>query len=350
MLVPHDILGKFASDLLEAGGFTKEEADIAANSLILSNLMGYDSHGIVRVREYNESLTSGDAASKVDLISLNETVNSLQADAQLGLGQVQMQRFVDRLMSKADGQGIVSGTLMNCGHTGRIGEWAERIADKGYAAFVAVNDNGTFFLVSPFGGKEARTSTNPIAFAIPLKDGKHFSIDLSTSATAAGKVRLAHMEGKALPEGLLQDHDGNPTTNASCLFEEPKGSILPFGGYKGFAISMMIDCLVAGLSGGFTPPAPQGAKPTNNVMVCIWNPKFFAGLEHMQDEAEKYLAYVRSTTPIDPLDPVRVPGDRAKAVYQDRMEKGVPVEKNLWDALMKYAGKLGVTVPDALKA
>ena len=345
MIVPHDILEKFAVDLLISGGFTKDEADITAKSLILSNLMGHDSHGIMRVRGYVTDLANGNAASDVTLKILQESPGSIHADAQLGLGQVQMPRLLDSMFQKADTNGIITGSLMNCGHIGRLGEWVEHIADKGYAGFATVNDNGTFIQVAPAGGKKSRTSTNPLAFGIPLKNGDHFTIDLSTSATAMGKVRLAHLAGTAMEEGLLQDHAGNPTTNAACLFEEPKGSILPFGGYKGFAISMMIDCLVSGLSGGFTPPAPKGAKPANNVLVCIWNPRFFAGLEHMQDETEKYLEYVRGTEPIDPANPVRVPGDRAKAVYKERMEKGIPVEQNLWDALVKYAGKLGVSAP-----
>lgn len=350
MNIPHDILEKFAVDLLISGGFTKDEADITAKSLILSNLMGHDSHGIMRVRGYVEHLKGGEVRSGSDLAILHETSNSIHADAGLGLGQIQMPRLLEKLFEKIEHAAVVTGCLVNCGHVGRLGEWVENIADKGYAGFTTVNDNGTFIFVAPAGGREPRTSTNPIAFGIPLKDGNHFTIDLSTSATAMGKMRLAHLEGKPVPEGLLQDHDGNPSTNASCLFEDPKGSVLPFGGYKGFAISMMVECLVAGLSGGYTSPAPQGAASTNNVLVCLWNPKFFAGLEHMQDEAQKYLEYVRSTSPIDPATPVRVPGDRAKAVYKERIEKGIPVEQNLRDALVKYAGKLGVSVPDALKS
>ena len=342
ILVPADKLESFAADLLQAGGFTAEEAEITAKSLILSNLMGHDSHGMVRATQYTEELKAGSIQSNVDLKILHESATSLHADAQAGLGQVQMPRLLEKLFEKIENVATITGALCDCGHVGRLGEWVELAASKGYAAFMAVNDNGTYQIVAPHGGIESRTSTNPLAFAIPMKNLDHFSIDLSTSATAMGKVRLAHLAGEPMPDGLMQDHKGNPTNNPSCLYNDPKGTLLPFGGHKGFALSMMVDLLVSGLSGGFTPPAPDGAKTTNNVMVCLWNPMFFAGIAHMQAEAEKYIAHVKSSKPANERYPVRIPGERAKAEKLRRQENGVPVDPALADILNRYAKKMGV--------
>lgn len=343
MIVAPDKLEAFAADLLQAGGFTAEEARVTAKSLILSNLMGHDSHGIVRIRQYNEELKHGMMASGVDLAILSETENSLHADARLGLGQVQMPRLLERLFSKMEKAAIATGVVVNCGHVGRLGEWVEAAAEKGYIAFMAVNDNGTYQLVAPHGGIEPRTSTNPIAFACPLKEGDIFSLDLSTSATAMGKVRLAHLSGEKMPEGLLQDHAGNPTTDPAAVIDEPRGSILPFGGHKGFALSLMVDLLVSGLSGGYMPPAPKGAVTTNNIVIALWNPAFFAGAAHMQGEAEKYLAHIRSAKPKDAAHPVRIPGERAAATLKERRKNGVPIDDSFAEKLSRYAQALGVT-------
>lgn len=342
-------LESLATTLLRAGGFSEEESVLTAKSLILSNLMGHDSHGVVRVRQYIEELKAGTLRSGVPLKILNETTNSIHANAQGGLGQVQMPRLLDMLFSRIEKCASVTCVVTNCGHVGRLGEWVELAAAKSFAAFIAVNDNGTYQIVAPAGGIDARTSTNPIAFAIPLKNNNFFSIDLSTSATAAGKMRLAHISGETIADGLIQDHQGMPSNDPACLFNDPKGSILPFGGYKGFALSMMLDCLVSGLSGGFTPPAPPHATTTNNVLLTIWNPAYFAGLEHMQIEAEKYLDHVRDTRPINAHAPVRVPGDRAKKEKEERLKNGIPLEPNFHEAFIRYAEKLGITVPDELK-
>lgn len=341
--VPADKLESFAADLLQAAGFAQDEAAITSKSLVLSNLMGHDSHGIVRVKQYCDELDTGMIRSGVALDILTETPTSLHADAQCGLGQVQMPRLLYKLFDKIESAASVTGVLRDCGHVGRLGEWVEAAADKGYAAFMAVNDNGTYQIVAPHGGIEARTSTNPLAFAVPLKDGEHFSIDLSTSATAMGKVRLAHLAGETIPCGLLQDHAGIPTNDPACLFGQPGGTILPFGGHKGFALSMMVDLLVSGLSGGFAPPAPDAAKTTNNALITLWNPAFFAGIAHMQAEAQKYIAHVKSSKPADPQNPVRIPGERAKAEMKHRLDNGIPVDTALADILTRYAQKMGVT-------
>ena len=347
-IVSHKDLEQFAFDLFVAGGYTKDEAELTSKSLILSNLMGHDSHGLVRVKEYNDCLLDGSAVSGVDLKILHESPASCHADGLTALGQVQMPRLLDKLFAKIETQAVVTGSIVNCGHLGRLGEWVDEAAKRGYAAFMGVNDNGALQLVAPAGAKEGRTSTNPVAFAIPLKDGKSFSIDMSTSATAMGKVRLAHLNKQSIPEGLIQDVDGKPTTDPSTLFADPAGTVLPFGGYKGFALSMIVDCLVAGLSGGFTPPAPNGSLLVNNTVICLWNPRYFAGLEHMQFEAEKYVAHVRTAMPSDPAKPVRAPGDRAKSIYVERVKNGVPLNENFCEMMRGYAQKLGVKVPASI--
>ncbi len=349
ILISHSRLQDFAVAILEAGGFTQEEAALTAQSLVQSNLMGYDSHGVVRVAEYVGCLRKGELASGIGLSIQHETANTCTADGQRGLGQIQMPRFLDLLLDKTKDNGIVSGALRNCGHVGRLGEWVEYIAAKGLAGFMAVNDNGALHCVAPPGGKEARTSTNPVAFGIPLPNGETFTLDISTSATAMGKMRLAYMSGESCPPHLIQDAEGNPSTNPAVLFEEPKGALLPMGGYKGFGLSMMVDCLTAGLSGGFAPPAPEDALLLNNVLVNIWNPEAFSGLAHMQAEAEKYIAFVRDTKPIDPAKPVRVAGDRSSAEKANRLKHGIPLSSGSCKALCAAAKKSGVSVPEEFK-
>lgn len=342
-IVKKDALERFACDLLHAGGYSFEEARGIAASLVLSNLIGHDSHGVIRVKEYIDALQNGFMRSGVELKILNETQTSCQADGLVGPGQVQIPRLLDKLFAKADNQAVVTGAILNCGHLGRLGEWVDRAAERGLAAFMCVNDNGTLHSVSPAPGAKGRTSTNPLAFAVPMQNDEVFSIDMSTSAIAMGKLRLAYLNGEPAPEGTIIDADGNPTTNAAVLFEEPKGSILPFGGYKGFALSMMVDCLSAGLSGGFAPPAPQASAYANNAVICLWNPRFFAGLSHMQSEAQKYVDFVRESG-----DSVRAPGDRAKAVYEERVKKGVPLSAPFAAMMARYAEKMGVSAPAAI--
>jgi uncharacterized oxidoreductase len=158
-------------------------------------------------------------------------------------------------------------------------------------------------------------------------------------------MRLAYISGENCASHLVQDADGHPSTDPAVLFKEPKGALLPMGGYKGFALSMMVDCLVAGLSGGFAPPAPKDALLLNNVVVCLWNPENFAGLAHMQQEAEKYLAFVRETKPVNPKEPVRIAGDRSGKEKARRLKTGIPLSRGSCEKLSEKAKRFGVTPP-----
>lgn len=343
-----DVLEKFAADLLIAGGYGEDESRVTAESLILSNLLGYDSHGVIRVLVYLYFLKNGDTAPNAGLSILRENDSMCWVDGHSALGQVVMPQFLDILYGKIEKSGVVSGAIRNCGHIGRLGEWAEKIARKGYAGFIAVNDNGHYENIAPPGGKSTCTSTNPIAFGIPVSDDEPYVLDISTSASSFGKINVCYQAGEDCPPDLIQDADGNMTTDSSALFKDPKGAIMPMGGaqaFKGFGISMFVDFLVAGLTGGFTPPAPADSPQINSVVVTMWDPNAFAGLDHMQEQAQKYREHVRNVTPIDPDKPVRIPGERSQKVKVQREKDGIPVSLGTWGKLTQKAEELGVAVP-----
>lgn len=343
-------LTKFAESLLVAGGFTTGEANKIAASLTLSEMMGHSSHGIMRVKEYLQDLKKGNIVSNNRLKIIHETSNSIHADAQAGPGQVVMPALLEKLIEKIETQAIVTASVMNSGHIGRIGEWVEKPAYSGYPALLLVNDNGTCFFVAPPGGTQSVTSTNPIAFAIPLANEEIFMADMSTSAIAFGKVKLARINKTSVATDCIQDANGQSTNDPMAFFADPPGSIMPMGGaaqgYKGFALSMFVDMLTAGLSGGQTPPAEQNAiKNVNNISLTLWNPKSFGGLEHMQKQAGKYINSVRTSKPIDPSKPIRLPGDRMNTLKQERQKNGIPLNGEMIKNLLTMADELNITPP-----
>ncbi|MCK5383923.1 MAG: Ldh family oxidoreductase, partial [Alphaproteobacteria bacterium] len=300
---------------------------------------------------YLDALKNGEVVANGKISFIRDNQNLCVADGKQGLGQVLMPEFLDILSKKVSEIGVVTGTMRNCGHIGRLGEWAENIAKRGFAGFVTVNDNGALQCVAPPDGKEACTSTNPIAFAIPTSDDEPFILDISTSAAAIGKIRLSHISGEDCAPYLIQDSKGKMTTNPAILFEEPKGALMPMGGeqgYKGFGISMFIDLLVAGLSGGFTPPAPEGTPLLNNVLVVMWNPESFSGLDHMQKQAQKYVQHVRNVSPKTPDKPVRIAGEKSRKEKNIRMKQGIPLSAGSCQQLAFKAKDLNIAVPQEL--
>lgn len=338
---------EFASALFTAGKVPPAEAQLVSESLVDANLRGHESHGVIRIPDYLDQLTSGRLVAGAELDVFAETPALLAADAGRGFGQVQCRRLIDRLLPKARAVGIACGTLRNCGHVGRLGEWTEHIARAGLAGLMTVNDNGVLKCVAPPGGTAPRISTNPVSIAVPTPDGI-LPLDISTSAVANGKIRVAQVAGQACPPGWLLDADGQPTTDPATRFAEPPGSILPFGGdqaYKGFGLGLLLDTLAGGLSGGFCPPAPEGAEEMNNVLLVLWDPGQFAGSEHFLGQAGALVDFVRQTPPTTAGDTIRLPGDRAAALHAERSRAGLPLDAGTWQALRDSATRLQVPVP-----
>jgi uncharacterized oxidoreductase len=237
--------------------------------------------------------------------------------------------------------------MRRSGHVGRLGEWVERAAACGLAALIAVNDNGVICTVAPPGGREGRISTNPIAIGVPTGTGP-LVLDISTSAVANGKLKVARLEQRQVPLGWIQDALGNPTRDPNVMLQNPPGALVPFGGdqaYKGFGLGLLFDILIGGLTGGFCPPAPPGTIETNNVVLVVWDPAHFSGAAHFAAEADKLIKSVRETPLKAGVEQIQLPGDRSAKTRLQRLAEGIPLAEEVWEQLTHVARKLGVDIP-----
>jgi uncharacterized oxidoreductase len=343
-----EALTQFAQALFEAVGVPGPDAALVARNLVDANLCGHDSHGVLRVPQYVDAIRTGTHRAGAPLTVLNETPALVAADANWGLGQVQVYRLLDLLLPKARALGVAAGTLRRCGHSGRLGEYAEFVARERMALFAAVNSHGSGRRVTPPGGTEGRISTNPICLGAPTS-GPPVVVDFGTSAAAEGKIRAQFQKKQPTPEGWLVDHTGAPTTDPAVLYTEPRGSILPFGGpqaYKGFGLGLMIDLLCGGLSGGpCSNPALPLAGQGNAAVFVLFNPELFAGTEHFLKETDGLTAYVRSCPTAAGVAAITLPGDPERQSRAKRSAEGIPVPDGTWELIAKTARDLGVPLP-----
>lgn len=343
-----DTLTRLSQSLFEAAGVPTEDAAVVARSLVDANLCGHDSHGIMRVPQYLQFIREGTYKLGVPLDVLNETPAILAADGNWGLGQVQAQRLLGKLLPKAAQLGIAAGTIRNCGHIGRLGEYAEVAAKERMAFFGAVNSHGGGRRVAPPGGVEGRISTNPICMGAPTS-GDPVVLDFATSAVAEGKVRVAFQKQERVPEGWLIDAAGQPTTDPGVLYTDPPGYILPFGGsqmYKGFGLGLLLDLLCGGLSGG--PASNPDLAMTgrgNAVVFVVFNPALFGGVEHFLKQTDGLTGYVRSCPTAEGVAAITLPGDPERMAKRKRQAEGVPIPDGTWSLITKAATELGVTMP-----
>lgn len=343
-----DTLARFSQSLFEAAGVPTADAEIVARSLVDANLCGHDSHGVMRVPQYLDFIRKGTYKTDVPLTILNETPAIVAADANWGLGQVQAHRLLATLLAKAKTLGVAAGTLRNCGHAGRLGEYAEEAARERMAFFGAVNSHGAGRRVVPPGGTEGRISTNPICMGAPTS-GDPVVLDFGTSAVAEGKVRVHFQKKEPTPEGWLVDGNGQPTTDPATLYTEPRGSILPFGGpqmYKGFGLGLLLDLFCGGLSGGpCSSPAYPIAGQGNTLVFAVFNPALFGGVEHFLQQSDGLTEFVRSCPRAAGVSAITLPGDPERAAKQKRQADGIAIPDGTWDLIAKTAAELGVGLP-----
>jgi uncharacterized oxidoreductase len=347
-VVSAQTLCNFAASLFEAVGVASRDAQICSRSLVGANLRGYDSHGVMRIPFYIAAIRDGRVKPQATLRIERETAAALVCDGGWGLGQVLSRGLMERLIAKARTTGVGCGTLRQASHIGRVGEYSELAAEHGMAAIICANGHGSGQRVAPVGGKAGRLSTNPLSIGMPGgKDGP-FILDIGTSATAEGKVRVRRIAGQSVPLGWILDADGRPTTDPNQLYGDPPGSILPMGGdqaYKGFGLAFMIDLLTGGLSGGqcVHPGAPPPVG--NDVLFLVLDPRQFGGQRHLASQISVLEPFVRETPRRDGVDRITLPGDPERQLLAQRELQGIPLDEGNWSELTKLAGTLGVGVP-----
>lgn len=341
-------LTDFTTRIFEAAGLPAEDARIVAASLVGANLRGHDSHGVMRAVQYLGFIQGGQYQIGVALKIEQETEALVVADGQWGFGQIQALRLLERIMPKAHALGVAVGAARECGHIGRLGEYAEIAVAEGLILMATVNNCGSGQRVAPPGGREPRLGTNPLCVGVPTPEDP-VVLDFGTSVVAEGKVRVYHINNKPTPEGWLLDSTGIPTTDPSVLYNAPQGSILPMGGsqaYKGFGLSLVLDMMAAGLTGGCSPFAGAPAAKGNNVLFVAFDPARFAGSDHLLGQSGRLTEYVRNTPRTEGVERILLPGDPERVILAERSTRGIPLDPNHWQRLVEAAQSLDVAVPE----
>jgi uncharacterized oxidoreductase len=302
---------------------------------------------VMRIPYYIQAIVDGEVVTRAELSITNESSTHVVADANWGFGQVQADRLLHKLAERSLAGGVGIGSMIHCGHIGRLGEYNEAMAARGLISMIMVNSHGAAVRVAPPGGMAPRLSTNPLAIGVPNGD-EPLVLDFSTSATAEGKVRVKKIAGEKCPEGWLLDSQGRATTNPNDLYSNPPGSILPMGGaqaYKGFGLGLMIEIFCGALSGGVCAREKTYPKKGNCVFMMLLNPQHFGGAEHFRSEVTQLVDYIRNCPRVPGVERIVLPGDPERWLSQKRFADGIPLDAENWKALVTLADRLQVPTP-----
>jgi LDH2 family malate/lactate/ureidoglycolate dehydrogenase len=322
------------------------DAARVATSLVRANLCGYDSHGVYRLAQYHEWWKKGLLDPTARPVVAAETTSAAKVDGRNAFGQVVAGYATQVAIQKARTSGMAVVTVMACNHVGRLAEYAEAIQQAGLIGLVTVNDSGAGQCVVPWGGRDPRLATNPIAMGIPGETDGGILFDFSTSAAAQGRVRQLLLRGEPAPPGWLLDADGKDTTDPACLFTDPHGALLPAGGHRGFALSLAVEVLSGILSGaGFARPDP-GPEEMNGMFVLALDVAWFLPQEQFRGQVDQLTVYVKTSRPVSGAGPVHIPGENSRAEEARRRKEGITLNEQNWAKVAGVLRDLGL--PDDL--
>ena len=326
----------------EKMGARREDAALVASLLVRANLCGYDSHGVFRLAQYHKWWKAGLLNPGAQPVIAEETAFASKVDGRHAFGQV-VASFATRVaIDKAKWSGIAVVTAKNSNHVGRLADYAETIQRAGLIGLVMVNDSGSGQFVVPWGGIDPRLATNPIAMGIPGREGGGILFDFSTSAAAMGKVRQLMLRGESAPAGWLIDATGTETTDPASLFREPRSSLLPAGGHRGFALSLVVEVLAGILSGaGFANPH-AGAEEMNGIFILAADVSWFMPLDEFRSQVDQLTAYMKTSRPMPGVGPVHIPGEKSREEAERRRREGIVLNQQTWKRLAGVLQDLGV--------
>lgn len=330
----------FVQSVFAAAGSESGEALIVSREVVDAEARGYEAQGLMRVPSYVGALRDGSTSTPTTLEVLRDAPSALAWDAHNGWGHVAALRATEQCVARAKHNGSCVGVVRNIGHIGRLGFYVETAATAGVIGFIACSGNPGSATMAPWGGREARLSTNPFAYGFPSEDGDPVVIDISTTQAARGKVLVAAATGELIPETWAFDARGVSTTDPTQALP-PQGTLAPLGGHKGYALAIAVELLCGGLGGEYPPPE-------SSVFIAAFD------VAHLTSQAEYASAVseidrsMRSSAPRPGFPGARLPGAGSAQQRRTSERQGLYVTTQIWARLLETAASVGVTVPDEL--
>ncbi len=312
-----------------------DEAEVVTRSMVDANRVGHDSHGVIHLPKYVQEIEAKLIQPNAPTDTVHESASIAILDGNWGFGPVIATRAVEMAIQKARHTDVSSVAVSRCNEVGRLGGYACLAADAEMIALLMANDHGGGTCVTPYGGIQARLSTNPIACAVPIEGQEPIVLDMSTSVVASGKIRVKQHRNQTLPVGWLINPDGESTTNPNDFYTTIPAAILPFGGiaaHKGFGLSVIVDILAGALTGAGCSRGEE-ARVGNGLLVLVLNVASFREFPGFSTEIERFIAYLKSAKHAPGVDAVRMPGERGWDEQRKREQKGIPIDDETWQQI-----------------
>ena len=333
----------FIARALECVGVPTGDATQVAALMAEADARGADAHGVFRLPQYVKQIQEGAVNPKPNIRVVSEKAGTALIDGDNALGHLVMKRAAQLAIEKARQCGIGWVGTRHGNHAGPAQLYPRMAAHHDMIGlyFCVGNTN----LVPPWGGTEVLLSTNPVAIAVPALRHPSIVLDMATTNTAFGKIRLKAQRNETMPEGWMIDREGKPLTDPKRASE---GFLVPVGGPKGYGLALMFGLLAGTLNGAafgrdVIDYTVDSRTPSNTgQVIAAVDISAFSDVQAFKEGVDAMWETMKSSPTLPGIDEVRLPGERSEQLYDERMAHGVPLGTGLRKSLDDLAARLRV--------
>lgn len=343
--IPAERLRTFTRQVLQAAGFSDDEARIGADVIVEADLRGVDTHGVTRLAGYVNMTRLGYIKPRANWQVVTDGPTTALIDGDGGLGHYLGYVAMERAIAKAGALGLGAVAVRNGTHNGMNAYYTLMAIRAGMVGFAFTQGPA---IVPPFGGKTPAMATNPLSIGAPAERHEHVLVDMATTVVAGGKIRLAAKKGQPIPSTWALDSEGRPTTDPAAALA---GFFQWAGGYKGYALAVMVEVLAGVLSGGlFARQVPQmpvfGQYPLiESFLMVALDIRRFMPLDAFRRRVDALVDDLTSCERAPGVERILVPGQPEREMRAERLAHGVPVSAAVCAELEELARALGLPSP-----
>jgi LDH2 family malate/lactate/ureidoglycolate dehydrogenase len=316
-------------------GAPENEAAIGAEMCVDAELRGHSSHGVRLLRNIAAAYERG-ADRRRAMRVVDESPVSARLDGGFHLSWFVHWSAIELVIEKAAAMGIAVVSVGNAGGSGALGYLVEKIAAAGLVGLAA---NSTPLTVVAPGSSVPSLGTNPLAIGLPRRSGTPLVLDMATSSIAFNEILRLRETGRALPEGVAVDADGSMTTDPNGAIDPDSGRsrILPFGGHRGYGLTLMLELMVSAGVTGRTGQDKRGAVLTEpadfSALYFAYRPGLVGDREQALDATDQLLTELTATG-------ARIPGESSRLRREQCLRDGeVDVAPEGLDVLSSIIGR-----------
>lgn len=315
-----------AESALRGIGYDSDEARIIADHVIDAALCGYEYSGLAKILNVADS--EHFRLPRRPMTVLRETDVSIAFDGGNNVGMLSLFHAAEATIKKAAAHGIALVSVNDAWMSGRSAYYVEMIARAG---LVAIHTASSSQMVAPPGGMRAALGTNPLAIAIPSSRAP-IVLDIGTSAYMMTEVLLRERLGELLPEGVAIGPEGAPTRDAALA---RRGALLPFGGYKGFGLALMIQALGLLAGSGSDEDSDYG------YLFIGFRPDLIGPMDVFKQRVSELIERIKATPRQAGIDEIRIPSERAFRCRERALREGLDFDRPVYEALVSLRARKG---------